>query len=784
MAEDKRISELDPADPLTGADEGETLQGGQNRRFSWGQVKNFVGNYFQLLSEKNANSGYAGLYGFKLLVKNAAGLFSSFIGHANTSNRTYTLQDRDGVIADDTDIARIDAIARRPCLLGLYKVDTGTITGPVSSGDLAYDNATQVDALNLFFHYLTDGGTDINTFLALLSTGVKIIIHDQSNPANYQVWQISSTPTFSTPTWTIPVTLVESGGTGTTNLPDNSALFVSAYGGAGGSGSGWNVTGDTEITGDAQIKGNGYNIRIGSTNPTIDSGTVRSLAMNKELWDVLVTTLAELKVDGGMFDIYSQVDDALSGTSGYAVIQAQFEDYGVNGNIYVTYRVSDELGATEINQRGRIIDFTVDDGTDALSFSITPTGFVFSAPADHDFGGGTIKNLADPTDPQDAATKQYVLDNAGTGGGHVIKNNGTPLTARANLNVKNGVKATDNSPDTDLEIDDTYFGSAAFEDTSAFDAAGAAATAETNAKAYADGLVVGLWDDRGSFDASGGAYPTSANGGSGTAGAIKKGDTWTISVAGTLPTGQVVEVGDIVRAIIDTPGNTQANWAIQQNNIGYTAENSANKTDTMAGNTASSTKYLSAKGVYDWVISLGYQVALTAANFGDFIVALTGKTTPVDADSIIVSDSAASDDAKKVSLTNFKAFLKTYFDTLYTAITASESLGASFDGMGAVVLVNSIIYVPVKYTKTLTGWYIVAEGSSPTCTIDIFYVASGTALPTASICASALPALATGNALKSTTLTGWTTSIAADSMMAFKITACANATKITIKLYP
>lgn len=80
--------------------------------------------------------------------------------------------------------------------------------------------------------------------------------------------------------------------------------------------------------------------------------------------------------------------------------------------------------------------------------------------------------------------------------------------------------------------------------------------------------LVGLWDDRGNYDASVNAYPSS--GGSGTAGAILKGDIWTISVAGTLPTAQSVEPGDTVRALIDTPGNTQANWAIAQNNVGYT----------------------------------------------------------------------------------------------------------------------------------------------------------------------------------------------------------------------
>src|SRR5687768_5025930 len=83
-------------------------------------------------------------------------------------------------------------------------------------------------------------------------------------------------------------------------------------------------------------------------------------------------------------------------------------------------------------------------------------------------------------------------------------------------------------------------------------------------------------DFRGNFDASGGAYPTSAAGGSGTAGAVLKADFWIISVGGTLPTGQVVEAGDWVVAKIDTPGNTQANWSIIQNNIGFTPQNIIN----------------------------------------------------------------------------------------------------------------------------------------------------------------------------------------------------------------
>lgn len=78
-------------------------------------------------------------------------------------------------------------------------------------------------------------------------------------------------------------------------------------------------------------------------------------------------------------------------------------------------------------------------------------------------------------------------------------------------------------------------------------------------KAYADSLVVGLLDDRGNYDASSNLFP--ATGGSGPSGAIKKGDVWLISVAGTLG-GKEVDIGDSVRALVDTPAQTAANWAI------------------------------------------------------------------------------------------------------------------------------------------------------------------------------------------------------------------------------
>ena len=155
-----------------------------------------------------------------------------------------------------------------------------------------------------------------------------------------------------------------------------------------------------------------------------------------------------------------------------------------------------------------------------------------------------------------------------------------------------------------------------------YDALWAASTAETNAKSYADWLVVWLWDDRWTFDASVNAYPSTWW--SWTAWAILKWDTWTVSVAWTLPTAQVVEIWDIVRALTDTPWNTQANWAIQQNNIWYTAENSANKSTTLDADKTSDTKYPSVKSVYDWAVWL---FASKWANSD--ITSLSWLTTPL-----------------------------------------------------------------------------------------------------------------------------------------------------------
>ena len=141
---------------------------------------------------------------------------------------------------------------------------------------------------------------------------------------------------------------------------------------------------------------------------------------------------------------------------------------------------------------------------------------------------------------------------------------------------------------------------------------------------HIDARLVGLWDDRGSYDASSNLFPST--GGSGTAGAIMKGDIWTINVQGTLG-GVLMHVGDTVRALVDSPGQTSTNWALLENAIGYVPENVVNKVTTMTGNTTSNTLYLSAKAVYDW--ATGLFASLSGATFTGAISAtnLSGTNT-------------------------------------------------------------------------------------------------------------------------------------------------------------
>jgi hypothetical protein len=112
----------------------------------------------------------------------------------------------------------------------------------------------------------------------------------------------------------------------------------------------------------------------------------------------------------------------------------------------------------------------------------------------------------------------------------------------------------------------------------------------------------------------------------------------------------------------------------------------------------------------------------------------------------------------------------------------ARAIGATFTGGGNAVTANSINYFTVPFACTISAWSITVD--TGTATIDVWKIATGTAVPTVlnTITSSATPAISSGTALHSTVLTGWTVSVSANDIIAFQVKAVSNATVASLIL--
>ena len=223
--------------------------------------------------------------------------------------------------------------------------------------------------------------------------------------------------------------------------------------------------------------------------------------------------------------------------------------------------------------------------------------------------------------------------------------------------------------------------------------------AEDAAKAYADGLVVNLWDDRGTYAVPvGGEWPTSGDGGSGPDNEIMKGDTWSISTGGTLTGGKVVAVGDVVRALVDNAGNTSADWGITESNLGYVAENSTNKATNLTS--PNNTKYPTTQAV----------VTGLAENLNLLRYAITTPTIVANAYTVVSTDVNAYGN-KILKLTS----ASTIAVTLPTPATLGATVGDSFNirqgGAGGITITGTISGASTTTTINTT-MTLIAESST------------------------------------------------------------------------
>ena len=109
------------------------------------------------------------------------------------------------------------------------------------------------------------------------------------------------------------------------------------------------------------------------------------------------------------------------------------------------------------------------------------------------------------------------------------------------------------------------------------------------------------------------------------------------------------------------------------------------------------------------------------------------------------------------------------------------SFGITVDGGGAVLTSGSKGFVTVPFACTITGWSIIADQAGSVA-FDVEKAADGT-IPTTSIVASAAPSLSSDQIERSTTLTGWTTSVSANDVVEFEITGTpATITRATLQI--
>lgn len=186
--------------------------------------------------------------------------------------------------------------------------------------------------------------------------------------------------------------------------------------------------------------------------------------------------------------------------------------------------------------------------------------------------------------------------------------------------------------------------------------------------------------------------------------------------------------------------------------------------------------------------------ALVAAT--DALVAVRSGTTDVLITPGTAAQNATGDFASSATTVNGHALSSNVTvsasdittGTLPTAQLSTNqtimSVGVSLDGGGSTLSTGQKGYVTCPFAGTIVAWDITAD--TGTCTFDIWKIATGTAVPTVTntITASAKPALATGTAIHSTTLTGWSTgvNVAANDIFGFNLDAVATATKLTLVL--
>jgi hypothetical protein len=157
-----------------------------------------------------------------------------------------------------------------------YKAKTTITSGKPGSNHLIWNNVVQILATQINIDHIDADNIDIDIFLEILSVGDVLVIQDRNNSTNFQKWEVSSTITVVPNDYVeVPVTLISSGGTGTTGFANNENIFLAIVtAGVVGPTGPIGATGPTGSTGPAGSTG-----PIGATGPTGSQGATGAIGL-------------------------------------------------------------------------------------------------------------------------------------------------------------------------------------------------------------------------------------------------------------------------------------------------------------------------------------------------------------------------------------------------------------------------------------------------------------------------------------------------------------------------
>jgi hypothetical protein len=155
-----------------------------------------------------------------------------------------------------------------------YKAKTTITSGKPGSNHLIWNNVVQILATQINIDHIDADNIDIDIFLEILSVGDVLVIQDRNNSTNFQKWEVSAAITiFPNDYVVVPVTLINSGGTGTTGFANNENIFLAIVtAGVVGPTGPIGATGPTGSTGPVGATG-----PIGATGPTGPQGATGDL---------------------------------------------------------------------------------------------------------------------------------------------------------------------------------------------------------------------------------------------------------------------------------------------------------------------------------------------------------------------------------------------------------------------------------------------------------------------------------------------------------------------------